>query len=227
MGKITDKNFIHVSGWMVNNLELKGNELLIYAIIYGFSQAEDQAFSGSLQYLADWTNTSKQSVLNNLKSLQEKGYITKTEKMLNGVKFCSYKCDLTLPVFKKVEWGSQKSCTGGSQKSLPNNIEIDNIEDKIDNNIWDKTEEKPEKKRQKADERFCKPTVEDVKAYCCQRGNHVDAERFISHYESNGWKVGRNPMKDWKAAVRTWERSSYESPPKPNRQRDASLDDLF
>lgn len=54
--------------------------------------------------------------------------------------------------------------------------------------------------------KFSPPTLEEVKAYCSERGNHVDAERFHSYYTANGWKVGKNPMKDWKAAVRTWER---------------------
>ena len=51
------------------------------------------------------------------------------------------------------------------------------------------------------------PTLEEVKAYCSERGNKVDPERWYDYYTSNGWKVGKNPMKDWKAAVRTWERS--------------------
>ena len=55
--------------------------------------------------------------------------------------------------------------------------------------------------------RFTAPTIEEVIAYCKERGNRVDPERFIDYYTSNGWKVGKNPMKDWKAAVRTWERS--------------------
>ncbi len=71
------------------------------------------------------------------------------------------------------------------------------------------------------------PTLDEVKAYCDERGNRVDPERFIDYYTSNGWKVGKNPMKDWKAAVRTWERSPYESPPKPIKPRDDSLDDIF
>lgn len=58
--------------------------------------------------------------------------------------------------------------------------------------------------------RFARPTLEDVKAYCQQRGNHVDPEKFMAYYESNGWRVGRNPMKDWRAAVRTWERNGVE-----------------
>ena len=57
--------------------------------------------------------------------------------------------------------------------------------------------------------RFVKPTLEEVKAYCRERMNMVDAEKFMNYYESNGWKVGKNPMKDWKATVRTWEKSSY------------------
>ena len=54
--------------------------------------------------------------------------------------------------------------------------------------------------------RFTPPTIQDVKAYCIERGNEVDPERFIDFYESKGWMVGKNKMKDWKAAVRNWER---------------------
>ena len=54
---------------------------------------------------------------------------------------------------------------------------------------------------------FIKPTIDDVKEYCKERNNNVDAERFIDFYESKGWMVGKNKMKDWKACVRTWERT--------------------
>lgn len=74
---MNNNNFIVVQGWMINELNLKGNDLLIYAIIYGFSQTENQYFTGSLQYLADWTNSSKQGVQKNLKSLIDKGLICK------------------------------------------------------------------------------------------------------------------------------------------------------
>ena len=59
--------------------------------------------------------------------------------------------------------------------------------------------------------RFTPPTVEEVAAYCRERGNSVDAERFCSFYQSNGWKVGKNTMQDWKAAVRTWEKRDAHS----------------
>lgn len=57
--------------------------------------------------------------------------------------------------------------------------------------------------------KFIPPSAEDVQAYCAERKNTVDAEHWFSYYESNGWMVGRNKMKDWKASVRTWERNNY------------------
>ena len=70
--------------------------------------------------------------------------------------------------------------------------------------------------------RFEKPTISDIEQYCIERNNNVNAEHFFDYYESNGWKVGKNSMKDWKAAVRTWERSEYRKPnSKKNSKEDA------
>ena len=63
----------------------------------------------------------------------------------------------------------------------------------------------------KQPKRFKPPSVDEVRAYCRERKNMVDAEKFIDYYTSNGWKVGKNSMKDWKAAVRTWERNGYSN----------------
>jgi DNA-binding MarR family transcriptional regulator len=116
---VTGDNFITIQGWMVTDLKLKGNELIIYAAIYGFSQAANQAFKGSLQYLADWTNSTKQGVIKALKSLVEKGLIDKKESVINGVKFCEYAALQRNMVLNKVE--------RGIKQSLPNNI-ADNID---------------------------------------------------------------------------------------------------
>jgi len=62
---------------------------------------------------------------------------------------------------------------------------------------------------------FSKPSLEEVILYCIERKNSVDAESFINHYEANGWKVGRTAMKDWRAAVRTWEKNDYGTNRKP------------
>ena len=61
-------------------------------------------------------------------------------------------------------------------------------------------------------QRFSPPTADEVKAYCQERGNHVDPQRFVDFYASKGWRVGNNPMKDWKAAVRTWEQRDNITP---------------
>ena len=68
-------------------------------------------------------------------------------------------------------------------------------------------------KENKTAKRFTPPTVEEVRAYCKERHNNVDAEQFVDHYTSNGWMVGgKSKMKDWKASVRTWEKNNYSKP---------------
>ncbi|MBN1591374.1 MAG: helix-turn-helix domain-containing protein [Pirellulales bacterium] len=59
--------------------------------------------------------------------------------------------------------------------------------------------------------RFTPPTLDEVTAYCLERKNHVDPQRFIDYYVSNGWLVGRNAMKSWQAAVRNWERNNFDN----------------
>lgn len=131
--KVKDENYVHVPGWAVTRLGLKGNELLVYSIIYGFSQDGETRFTGSLQYLADWTNSTKQCCIKCLKELVKKGFIKKYEKVVNGVKFCEYQgVKPKLTVLNKVERGIKQSLMGGIKQSLTNNIDIDNIEDNIE-----------------------------------------------------------------------------------------------
>lgn len=75
----------------------------------------------------------------------------------------------------------------------------------------------------KSKKRFSPPTLEDVQAYCMKRNNQVDAEQFIDFYSSKGWMVGKNPMKDWKACVRTWEKRNQ---PKSSGNRLDWIDDI-
>lgn len=74
----------------------------------------------------------------------------------------------------------------------------------------------------KVGNRFKKPSIDEIKAYCLERKNKVDPQRFFDFYESKGWKVGNSPMKDWKAAIRTWEqRNTLISAEKKQSERDA------
>ena len=100
---------------------------------------------------------------------------------------------------KKLEGGQ----TGGQKVDIcPPEIDIDiEIDKEKEIDIYIKSD-KPTKTK-----RFVPPSREEVQAYCLERKNNVDAERFIDYYTSNGWMVGKNKMKDWKASIRTWERN--------------------
>lgn len=77
--------------------------------------------------------------------------------------------------------------------------------------------------------RFEKPTLSEIKAYCIERNNNVDAQHFFDYYESNGWKVGKNSMKNWQAAVRTWEKNSYTNTTKQTKKTNTeqTLDAIY
>ena len=125
---IYDDNFYTVQGFMINKLKLKGNELSIYAIIYGFSQTGSQRYTGSLKYLMDWINTrSKQTVMNCLNSLLEKKYIDKEVYYKNNIKYCSY------GVVQNLDHQS-KICNEGGPKIGHNNINIKEEEEKENKN---------------------------------------------------------------------------------------------
>lgn len=91
-------------------------------------------------------------------------------------------------------------------------------------------ENEKENKKEKENEcyiraRFTPPTLAQVAEYCRERNNGVDPQRFLDYYTANGWKVGKNPMKDWKAAVRTWEKGENHAG-KPNAAQSTRFDGL-
>lgn len=67
--------------------------------------------------------------------------------------------------------------------------------------------------------RFKKPTIEDIRTYCIERKNSVDPDKFYYFYESKGWMVGKNKMRDWKAAIITWEKNSNTATPEPPKSQ--------
>ena len=98
-----------------------------------------------------------------------------------------------------------------SEKSPPE------IEKEIEKELEIELDTKANKSPTKA-KRFVKPTLSEIEQYCIERKNNVNAEQFYDYYESNGWKVGKNSMKNWKAAVRTWEKNNYNKTAKSNKQ---------
>ena len=89
--KDISKNYLNIQGWMVHNLELKGNELLAYALIYGFSQDNETEFTGSVNYICTWLNCSKSTVLRTMNALVKRGLIIKEVELKNNLTFNHYK----------------------------------------------------------------------------------------------------------------------------------------
>ena len=119
----------------------------------------------------------------------------------------------------------QPKAKESKKKQTKDNKDKDKDKDKENNIIpLSPNGDIPPKGERTPAKRFAKPTAEEVRAYCAERGNHVDAQAFVDFYAAKGWKVGSAPMKDWKAAVRTWEKRDAErkqsATPRPNRQRD-------
>lgn len=99
---------------------------------------------------------------------------------------------------KKITSGYENKETDGySEKKPNNNVNVnDNDNDNVnDNDIKEKLKRK----------NFIKPTLEEIKNYCTERSNKVNATKFYNFYESKGWKIGKETMEDWKACIRTWE----------------------
>lgn len=153
-------NYVVIQGWMCNELGLKGNELLIYALIYGFSQDGESAFHGSREYIANTFNISKPTVDKALNNLLSADLIIKYES-----------CDFNTPnaysvnveVVKKLYWGSKETLLGGSKETLLNKSSNSNTNNTDRNNSKElfldeteaddtflgsvsKTKEKPKKK---------------------------------------------------------------------------------
>jgi hypothetical protein len=167
--------------------------------------------------------------INTLKDLVDFGFIVLIEKSRN-----QYSANiLALSNFNKasneaLDKALIKHCTKQSESTVQS---IDSIDIPIYNytNIQDTNmegtflkNEQPElfelqteetfQKKVAPKTRFSKPTIQEIQEYCQERNNQVDANKFFDHYESNGWMIGgKSKMKDWKAAIRNWERNSFNN----------------
>jgi len=179
-----------------------GKEADVFAVINGYSQEGQGCFYGSLAQLSTFCGIkSKTTTQKILKSLVEKGAIVKGEESHNGVRFCTYKVN-------KNWYGISKIDMGGISEIGNNNKRDEYINN---NSLY------------KGSSHFQKPTLEDVRAYCISRANNVDPEQFLNFYESKGWMVGKTPMRDWRAAIRTWEKREKEIAPRKREKRQESV----
>lgn len=108
-------------------------------------------------------------------------------------------------------WAEKKRVYRESHKLIEDNVQTMSEDE---GTMSDKSKSKRESKSKSKSKRFTPPTVDEVRAYCQERGNNVDPEYFIDFYEARDWKIsgGRQKMSDWKASVRTWERNNFSKP---------------
>lgn len=128
-----NRNYISIQSWMVKELNLTGNDLICYALIYGFSQDGQSEFNGSLSYIAEWLNTSRQTARLVIKRLVDNGVIEKRDTVINGVKFCRYVatnvgCGENRHTVMNNNTGCGENRHGGVVEIATNNI-LDNIND--------------------------------------------------------------------------------------------------
>ena len=146
------------------------------------------------------------TAIEHLKSTGEITYeATRYGLLINVINYSKYQ-DFSSAGDKPTDTQPDTDVTGKRQgtDTEPTTLEQRNKE----TNIKERASKDAPKKRKT----FVKPTVDEVSAYIKEHGYTVNAERFVGYYESNGWKVGRNPMIDWKAAVRTWQSKEFPKP---------------
>ena len=142
---------------------------------------------------------SKAAIQSTLKELENSGYLIRTRTQNEKGQF-----DYTYDIYEQPRHGEPRTENQFTDNPCTENQPQYNTKELNTNNkILNYKERKESAKR------FTPPTVEDVSAYCEERKNRVDPERFVDFYTSVGWKVGNKPMKDWKAAVRTWEKRDF------------------
>ena len=187
-------------------------------------------FSPELPYseamLAALTDTPVEIVEDSMKVLKELGLVKLSEDgtiILDKVKSM---------IGFETKWAEKKRAWRDQQRRLKNSEEAD--EGQYEDNVLDvsspcpsgvltlsdKSKSKSKSKSikeniQEKSSRFIPPTLEEIRAYCFERNNSVDPERFFDFYSSKDWMIGKNKMKDWRAAVRTWE---HENPKKQNQR---------
>lgn len=215
-----EDNYIVIQGWMRTRLRLRGNDLICFALIYGFSQDGVSEFRGSLRYIREATGVATdQSVLNIIKRLEDMGLVTKTTEVSGGVKSSSYKA-YSQPL--KDREGVLQNLEGGSLKNRDNNIDIDNI----DINIKESTPKGVPKKSPNLQERISQERDNFRKEL--ERFKGVYSEDMLEDFAGYWCEPFRNPIgnkllrwqgeKTWDLARRltTWARVDAE---KRGRQR--------
>ena len=199
---ISKDNYVTILGFMAipteeGGLGLSGNELIIYAVLHGFSQDGRSWFEGTQDYLAEWCGGTTRTVRNVLNSLISKGFVEKREKKIKNVIFYDYRVT-NASIFQ----GAENFSSVAEKSSHHINKDNYTTPSVLDTSVSNTSPPKGKSKSKS----FVAPSIEDVLAYCAEHEFSIDPYEFFDHYQSNGWMVGKAKMKDWVATLRNWER---------------------
>lgn len=190
--------------------ELPPNAKLLYGEITALCNEKGYCWATN-KYFAELYGVSKISVSKWIKALSDGGYI-KTEI-----------------VFKKGSKEIENRYITIINNPIKENFNTP-IEEKLKDNNTACNSTSNREGKEKTASRFIPPTLEEVQSYCQERKNTVDPGRFIDYYASKGWYIGKNKMKDWRAAVRNWERTEKNAPQPVTmnaNEIDYSIPDIF
>lgn len=186
--------------------KLTDKEKLLYGEITALSNAEGYCWASN-EYFANLYGSSTRTIRSSITKLEENGYLKRQLIYKKNSKEVERR--LLYPM-TKISSPEEKNFPTPEEKNFPTPGEKNFLDNNTSSNITSTNNK--EKEIYKEKESFCKPTIEEIDAYCRERNNSVDAEAFYYHYESKGWLVGKAKMKSWKAAVITWEKSSKSNP---------------
>lgn len=156
-----------------------------------------------------------------LEALLEKRYLLQFEngvivikhwRMANALRKDRYTQTTFKDELAKLKVKENGAYTYADNSGLPSGCQL--VANRLPQNRVDKSREDKDRVEESVVEkrkRFSPPTVEEVAAYCDERGNNIDPQHFVDYYSARGWMIGKNHMKDWKAAVRTWEKSDKKT----------------
>jgi len=223
-------NFVKVPRGIVRNDAVDTLALGIFVKVLCIGRES----SFTVQDLADRLSLSLAKVQKAFAVLEDAGYLRRTRVKDAAGRFVGWDYEVSSEPFTDTPKNrlSEKPTIGKTDcrkngSSVPNNI-LNTTNSIINKNnttssIKEKEKKETEERKEKSSAPFRRPTVQEVAEYCLSRNNGIDAAAFVDFYESKGWRVGRTPMKDWKAAVRTWEQRTGTQQQKPKQ----SLGDYY
>lgn len=219
---------------MVTELGLRNNRLLLYALLYGFSQDKSGGYSGKQDYLMEWLGCSRAALFNLIQELKRQGllYEAVADSGQKTLRTARYPClnnrhdvqslDMPCPENRHDVQNLDTACPENRHENVQNldmacpENRHPTIYNNTDNTIYNYSCSRgPETPT-------TPPTAEEVAAYCRERGNDIDARRFVDYYAVSGWKRGGEPIEDWRALIRLWEQNGRANKAAPVTETSAA-----